>query len=115
MLGWKNTCCEGIVRLTGREVAEQKRSRFSRGELTPFGERRSTVLFKYVAAVEVAVLVEMVVDRGMSRSEFLEGLYIPEPGHRSFPSPERLVGIFGPIVKPPAAFLICSVADDLHR
>ena len=105
----------GIVRLTGRALADQKRSRLSRGELTPLGERGSAVLLEDIAAVEVAVLVEVVVDRGMGGGEFLQGLYISELRHRSFSSSERLVGILGSIVEPPAALLIGSIADDLHR
>ena len=82
---------EGIVRLTGRELADQKRSRLSRGELTPFNECGNAVLFEDIAAVEVAILVEVVVDRGMGGGEFLQGLYISELRHRSFSSSERLV------------------------
>jgi transcriptional regulator with XRE-family HTH domain len=36
----------GIARLTGRELADQKRSRLSRGELTPFSERGSRTAFQ---------------------------------------------------------------------
>ena len=61
----------GIVRLTGRELTDQKRARLSRGKLTPFNERSSAVLFENVAAVEVAILIEVVVDRGMGGGEFL--------------------------------------------
>ncbi len=49
--------CGGVVRLTNHELADHDRSRHSRGELTPFSERGSTVLFEDVAAVDVAVLV----------------------------------------------------------
>ena len=80
-----------IVRLTGLELADQKRSRVSRGELTPFGERGSVVLLEDIAAVEVAVLVEVVVDRGMGCGEFLQDLYISELRHRSFSSSKRLM------------------------
>ena len=52
----------GVVRLTNHELADHDRSRHSRGELTPFSERGRTVLFEDVAAVEVAVVVEVVVD-----------------------------------------------------
>ncbi len=52
----------GVVRLTNHELADHDRSRCSRGELTPFSERGSTVLFEDIAAVEVAVVVEVVVD-----------------------------------------------------
>ncbi len=106
---------QGIVRLTGLELADRKRSRPSRGELTPFSERGGTVLLEGIAAVEVAVLVEVIVDRGMGGGKFLQGLYISEIRHRSFSSSERLVGILGSIVEPPTALLIASIADYLHR
>ena len=61
----------GIVRLTGRELADQERSRFSRGKLTPFSERGNAVLLEDIAAVEVAVMVEMIVDRGVDGGKFL--------------------------------------------
>ena len=41
----------GIVRLTERELADQKRSRLSRGELMPFSERGSAVLLEDITAV----------------------------------------------------------------
>ncbi len=37
---------QGIVRLTGRELVDQERSRFSRGKLTPFSERGNAVLLE---------------------------------------------------------------------
>ncbi len=91
------SCLLGIVRLTGLELADQKWSRLSRGELTPFGERGSAVLLKDFAAVEVAVLVEMVVDLGVNGGKHLQGLYISELRHRSLSSPERLVRNLGSI------------------
>jgi hypothetical protein len=39
----------------------------------------------------MAVFIKMVVNGGVSESEFLQGLDIPEPGHRALSSPERLV------------------------
>ncbi len=63
------------VRSTGLKPADQKWSRFSHGELTPFSERGSAVLLEDIAAVETAVLVEVVVDRGMDGGEFLQGIY----------------------------------------
>ena len=105
----------GFVRLTGCELADRRRSRLSRSELTPFSERGSAVLLEDVAAVEVTVLVEVVVDRGMGGGKLLEGLHVPELRHRSFSSSERLVGILSPIVEPPTALLIGRIADYLHR
>ena len=47
-------------------------------QLTPLGQGGRTVLFEDVAGVDVAVVVEVVVDRGMGGSKFLQGLYVPE-------------------------------------
>jgi len=52
----------GVVRLTRRELTDQKLSRHSRGELTPLGKRRGTILLEYIPAVEMSLLIEMVVD-----------------------------------------------------
>ncbi len=48
----KPSPARGIVRLTGLELVDRKRSRLSRGELTPFSERGSAVLLEDVTAVE---------------------------------------------------------------
>ena len=37
--------------------------------------------FENIAAVEMAFVVKVVVDRGMDGGEFLQGLYVPEIGH----------------------------------
>ena len=39
----------------------------------------------------MALVVEVTVDRGVDGGEFLQGLDVPEFGHCSFPSSERLV------------------------
>jgi hypothetical protein len=83
--------------------------------LTPFSERSGAALLKDIAAVEVAVLVEVVVERGVYGGELLKGLHVPEIRHRRLSSSERLMRIFGPIVVPTTALLSASVADRLHR
>ena len=60
-------------------------------QLTPLGEGGRTVLFEDVAGVYVAVVIEVVVDRGMGSGKLLESLHVPELRHRSFSSSERLV------------------------
>ena len=82
---------EGVVRLTIYELASRRRSRLSRRELTPLGQGGRAVLFEDVAAVEVTVVVEVVVDRGMGSGELLESFHVPEPRHRSLSSSEWLV------------------------
>ena len=65
--------------------------RISRRQLTPFGQGGGSVLFEFVATVEMTFEVEMVVDRGMNGGEFLECFYVSELRHCPLPSPERLV------------------------
>jgi hypothetical protein len=60
-------------------------------QLTPLGQGDRAVLFEDIATVEVTVVVEVVVDRGMGSGKLLEGLHVPELRHRSFSSSERLV------------------------
>jgi hypothetical protein len=83
--------------------------------LTPSRECGSAVLLEDFAAVQVAVLVEVIVDRGMGSGKLLEGFHVPELRHSSFSSSERLVGILSPIVEPPTTLLIGSIADYFHR
>ncbi len=49
---------KGIVGLTGRELADRKRSRPSRGAVTPFSKRGGAVRLEDVAAVQMAVKIE---------------------------------------------------------
>src|SRR5665809_108018 len=60
-------------------------------QLTPLGQRGEAVLLEDVAAVEAAIVVEVIVDRGVDGGEFLQGLDVPEFRHCPFPSSERLV------------------------
>ncbi len=54
--------------------------------LARFGERGRAVLFEVIAAVEVAILVDVIVDEGMGGGEFLQGLYISHLWYsRSYP------------------------------
>ena len=50
-------------------------------QLTPLGQNDRAVLLKDVAAVEVTVLVEVVVDRGLNGGKFLQGPDVPEFRH----------------------------------
>jgi hypothetical protein len=55
LIHWTGKDIDGIVRLTGRELADLGWPRLSRGELTPFSKRRSAVLLEVFAALEMAV------------------------------------------------------------
>src|SRR5680860_1874929 len=60
-------------------------------QLTPLGQGGRTVLFEDVASAEVAIVVKVIVGRGVDGGEFLQGLDVPEFRHCPFPSSERLV------------------------
>src|SRR5680860_1199406 len=60
-------------------------------QLTPLGQRGGAVLLEDVASAEVAIVVKVIVDRGVDGGEFLQGLDVPEFRHCPFPSSERLV------------------------
>jgi hypothetical protein len=42
--------------------------------LTPLGQRGEAVLLEDVAAAEVAIVVKVIVDRGVDGGEFLQGV-----------------------------------------
>jgi len=65
--------------------------RRSSRQLTPLGQGDRTVLFEDIAAVDVAVVVEVVVDRGVDGGELLESFHVSKLRHRSFSSSERQV------------------------
>ena len=69
------------------------------------------VWFENIAAVAVAIMVEMVVDRSMGGGKFLQGLSISERRHGALSPPEWLRGIFRSIVEPAPTFLIGGIAD----
>ncbi len=83
-------------------------------QLMPLGQGGGTVLFEDVAAVEVAVLIEVIVDRGVGGGKLLQGLYIPELHHRSFSSSERLMRVLSSIVEPAPALLRRGIPDQHH-
>ncbi len=53
--------------------------------MTPFSERGSAVLLEDIAAVEVTVLIEVVVERGMDGGKFLQGVPPINSVHRRNP------------------------------
>ncbi len=82
---------EGLCQTNLNRHAKGAGLRRSGRKLTPFGQGGGAVLLENVAAVEVTVLIEMIMDRGMDGGKLLEGLHVPELCHRPFSSPGRLV------------------------
>ena len=59
-------------------------------------------------------MIEMVMDRGVGRGDFLQSLYIPEPSHRSLSSSEGMVRVLGSVVEPATADLASLSTDLFH-
>ncbi len=64
----------------------------------PFGQSGRAILLEDVAGDEVAVEIEIAMDRGVDGGEFLKGLDVPEFRLRSFVSAKWLMQVFRPVV-----------------
>ena len=62
-------------------------------QVMPHGSGGRAVLLEDFAAVEVAAMVELIVDRGVKDGEFLQRLHVPEPRNLSFLPSEWLMGV----------------------
>ena len=82
--------------------------------MPPFGKSGGSVELEIGPAVEVAFLIEMVVDRGLDGNEFLQTSHTPETEHCSLSSSKREVRILCPVIFPAAHRLFISIADNLH-
>ncbi len=60
-------------------------------QLPPFRQGGGLVLSEDVATIEVTVLIEMIMDRGVDGGKLLQSLYVPELRHRTLSSSERLM------------------------
>ena len=84
-------------------------------KLPPFSKRGVALGFEGLAVVDVAVEIEMVIERSVGRDEFLQVRHSPEPGHRSLSSPERQVAILRPIIKMATDLLAVDISNVFHR
>ena len=80
----------GIVRLI-RLDPKNLQSRTIRLQVDATRPGGGSALFENVAAIEMALVVEMVVDRGMDGGECLQGLDVSEPSHCPFPPSKGLM------------------------
>ena len=83
-------------------------------KLLPLGKCCGSVELEVVARVEVTLLVEVIVDRGVNRRELLQALHSSKAQHCMFSSPKGKVGIFCTIVPPSTRVLATGVSHDLH-
>ena len=67
----KRHCVSGCCQSNANQSPKGAKSGSSGRKPTPFGQSGGTVLLENVTAVEMAVVIELVVDRGMGRSKFL--------------------------------------------
>ena len=84
-------CVLGQCQTNANQTAKCAKRIASGCQLTPLGQRGGAVLLEDVASAEVAIVVKVIVDRGVDGGEFLQGLDVPEFRHCPFPSSERLV------------------------
>jgi hypothetical protein len=106
---------KGGVSLTRTSLQNARKPRLSGRKLAPLGQGSRTALLENVAALEVAVRVEVIEQGGVNRGKLLQGLDILEPRHRSLPSSKGLMQILGPIVEPSSTYLASLNTDILHR
>jgi len=105
---------EGVVR--GKElVCETRDQQISGRKLPPYGEGGRAVLLEDIAAIEVAIVIEMIVDRGVDGGKFLQGLDVPELCHRTLSSSKWLVRVFRPIIEPTSTLLAPHDPNRFHR
>jgi hypothetical protein len=79
------------VSLTRTKLQKRPEPEISGRQLTPLGQSDRASLLEDVAAVEVALLMEVVLDRGVNGGKFLQGPDVPEFRHRTLSSSERLM------------------------
>jgi hypothetical protein len=79
--------CQTNLNRPAKGAAPRRSSR----QLPPLGQGGGTVLSEDVAAIEVTVLIEMIMDRGVDGGKLLHSLYVPELRHRTLSSSERLM------------------------
>jgi hypothetical protein len=65
--------------------------RSGKAKLTPVGKSSGTISLEIGSTDEVALLIEVVVDRGMGGGELLQAAHPPEALHRPFSSSQRLM------------------------
>ena len=105
----------GIVKLTGSDLLKLQSRTFSGCELAPLGQGSGPVLVENVAAGEMALVGEVVVDRGLDSGTLLQALDVPDPGHHPVPPSNRWMRVLGSGVKPASAFPPSKTSERLHR
>ena len=88
--------------------------RSGREKATPFSESGGAVQLEILSVVEGALQVEMVVDRGVNRGEFLQRSHAPEPHYGPLSSSERQVRVLGPVVEPAPRLTVIPAAEVLQ-
>ena len=114
---WLRTKKSGAVRLiaTRLRLAHDAPNRgLSGGKRLPLGQGSRAAYFVSLTIDEVSFLVEMVVQRGVDRSEFLQRLHPSKPQHRPFSSSEWQVRVFCSIILPSPHLAAIEIAQCAH-
>jgi hypothetical protein len=83
-------------------------------EFAPLGKSSGTISLEVGSTDEVALLIEVVVDRGMGGGKLLEAAHPPEALHRPLSSSQRLMSIFNAVVQPAAGALAALGSNGFH-
>ena len=87
----------------------------SRGKCVPLGHSGRAIGLVSPTIDEVALCVKMGVDAGMDGGELLKGFELPVAKHRPLSSPERQMGVLGPVVKPVTHDVPVKITQLAHR
>jgi hypothetical protein len=82
--------------------------------LAPLSKSSASIELEIVSWVEVALLIEMVVDWRVDGSELLQTSHPSEAEHGAFSSSKRQVEILSLIIEPAASFLFVFVANNFN-
>ena len=83
-------------------------------KLAPFGDRGLFHRFECGAVADVAVWIEVIVERCVGRGEFLSVRHSPEPRHCPLSSSEVQVAVLGSVVEVTSDLLAVFISDLFH-
>jgi len=84
-------------------------------KVTPFKKSGVSEIFESGSAFDISLMIEVIVDGGVDRDEFLRTSYLSKPEHGARSSPKWQVRVFGSVVCPPRSFLTLLVSIHFHR
>ena len=115
---WRDSTCDinNVISVGERLLLAELFQRLQRlsSERAPPGRRVRASLFGSVAADELTLLIKVVVDLGVIRTEVLQSLRPPKSLHGSLAPAKRLMRILRAIIEP-TTIMSTRDADIFHR